>query len=101
MALVRKSNTRRNIMMIGLLAAAIVGGGIWLYINNQPIKTDDGSSAGGSGFRDISKIRQFNSTDFESSSIFNRPDYQSLQSHGTPPDEPVETGVVNPFVPSQ
>lgn len=101
MALVRKSNTRRNIITIGLLVAAIVGGGIWLYTSNQPLDIGEGSDVGSGSFRDISKINQFNSTNFEQSSIFSRPDYTSLRSHGTPPTDEITTGVINPFIPSQ
>lgn len=103
MALVRKSNTRRNLVMIALLLVIIIGGGIWFYTNSQPINLDTGTDGSGGTLRDLSKIQQFNATDFDRSSIFNREDYQSLQTHGTPPDSNVNvsTGVINPFVPSQ
>lgn len=100
MALVRKSNTRRNLILMSILGATIVGGGVWLYFSSQPIDVTTPTDMI-SGRRDIDKIREFNATDFDQAGLFGREDYRTLEPHGTPPTGPGQTGVINPFVPSQ
>ncbi|MFC1662815.1 hypothetical protein ACFL04_01450 [Patescibacteria group bacterium] len=101
MALVRKTNVKRYLIMSSILVAVIAIAGWWYYYSTQPLDTSTATDLVTSGRRDINKIKEFNDTDFDTSGIFGRDDYVNLESHGRPIVDYVPRGRENPFIPPQ
>ncbi|MFH1028379.1 MAG: hypothetical protein V1791_10285 [Pseudomonadota bacterium] len=98
MALVRKTNTKRNVTLLIVLSVVVIGAIAWYFIMNRPVNLNGGTDASG-GRRDIGKVKEFNQTDFVNGSLFGRDDYQGLQSHGQPLTNSGNTNRSNPFIP--
>ncbi|MFH0951817.1 MAG: hypothetical protein V1838_01360 [Patescibacteria group bacterium] len=100
MALARKSNAKRNMILLIVLGVVIVGAIIWYYYSSRPLDTTGFTSdIISGGRRDINKIKEFNQTDFVNGDLFKREDYLDLDSHGEVLTEPGPANRTNPFTP--
>lgn len=99
MALVQKGNSRRTIILIAILAVAVIGGGVYLYLQNRP---SGGAAVPAGDFLQRSRKPPV-VTDF-SDEVFSDPRFLDLQ-----PTDPLDTssdaflgnvGKENPFLKS-